>query len=124
VQLQRSNDLILLDASETLGTFMTDDIPDAERFRDSICGAIARACRGRDDCSVRIYGQMVDVLWGNGQHDAAIRLEMLWNRLASSRAFSLMCGYSMGHFYEDLTLEEIRSHHTHVIEGNDEATVA
>ena len=45
---------------------------------------------------------------------AAIRLEMFWNRLANSHDFSLLCGYSMGNFYKDATIEDICRHHTHV----------
>jgi hypothetical protein len=124
VQLQRSQDLVLLDANDTLATFMTNDIPDAERFTSRMCDVIARARQGRDGCGVRIYGQMVDILWGEGRYDAAIRLEMLWNTLAATRAFSLMCGYSMGHFYEDVSLAEIRRQHSHVIAANGEASPA
>jgi hypothetical protein len=108
VQLQRSHDLVLLDARDTLATFMTNDIPDAERFTSCMHDVIARACRGRDGCAVRIYGQMVDILWGEGRYDAAIRLEMLWTKLAATRAFSVTCGESMGHFYADVSLAEIR----------------
>jgi hypothetical protein len=124
VQLQSSQDLVLLDARDTLATFMTNDVPDAERFASSMCDVIARACRGRDGCGVRIYGQMVDILWGEGRYDAAIRVEMLWSQLAVARAFSLMCGDSMGHFYEDVSLAEIRGHHTHVIASRGDASPA
>ena len=60
---------------------------------------IEHACKGRSDCTVRIFGQMVDVLWQQEEHDAAIRLEMLWNQLAQTKSYSLLCGYAMGHFY-------------------------
>jgi hypothetical protein len=121
VQLQRSNDLILLDADETLTTFMVDGQPDAAKFNDSICEVITRACRGREDCTVRIFGQMVDVLWSNGKQDAAIRLEMLWNALARTEAFSLLCGYAMGHFYKDASIKDVCRQHTHVVSADGEA---
>jgi hypothetical protein len=120
VQLQRSDDLVLLDAEDTLSTFMMNGEPVAERFRNSMCDAIKRACRGRDDCTVRIYGQMVDVLWKSGQQKAAIHLEMLWNQLANTQAFSLLCGYAMGHFYKDAAFHEICSQHTHVVSADGE----
>lgn len=116
VQLQRSGDLVLLDAEDMLSTFMTNGDADDESFKDGMCEVIKRACRGRTDCTVRIYGQMVDLLWKDGKHKAAIHLEMLWNQLANTEAFSLMCGYAMGHFYKDAALHEICRHHTHVIE--------
>ena len=46
------------------------------------------------------YGEMVDVLWKAGQDVAAIRLEMLWNKLAAMHDFALLCGYAMGNFYK------------------------
>jgi hypothetical protein len=63
---------------------------------------------------------MVDVLWKGGQTAAAIRLEMLWNQLAQTHAFSLLCGYSMGHFYKDASRSDIRRQHTHVISDSGE----
>ena len=120
VQLQRSHDLVLLDAQETLSIFMTNGKPEAEAFKNSMCEVIKTACRGRPNCTVRIYGQMVDVLWKNGQQEAAIRLEILWNQLANTQAFSLLCGYAMGHFYKDANFQEVCRHHTHVVSADGE----
>jgi hypothetical protein len=120
VQLQRSGDLILLDGDDTLSTFMKNGMPDAAMFQDSMCEVIRRACRGREDCTVRIYGAMVDILWKNGSQDAAVRLEMLWNQLANTHAFSLLCGYAMGHFYKDANRDDVCSQHTHVVSADGE----
>jgi hypothetical protein len=115
VELQRAGDLVLLDAQGMLDTFMTNGKPDVARFMDVMCGAIEKTCRGRADCIVRVYGEMVDILWKQEQRDGAIRLEVLWNQLANSAAFSLLCGYSMGNFYKDAQFDEICHQHTHVI---------
>ena len=117
-QLLRSNDLVLLDAKDTLSTFMTNGKPDAGKFKDTMCELITRVCRGRADCTIRIYGQMVDVLWQTGKHDAAIRLEMLWNQLANTHTFSLLCGYAMGPFYKSANFADICSHHTHIVSAD------
>ena len=58
---------------------------------------------------------MVDVLWKQGQEAAAIRLEMLWNKLAMTHDFSLLCGYAMGNFYRDAGRAAIHHQHTHVL---------
>jgi hypothetical protein len=118
VELQRSGDLVLADAKEALSSFLTNGKPDAEAFKSSMCEVINRACRGRPDCTVRIYGEMVDVLWQDGQQEAAIRLETLWNQLANTEAFSLLCGYAMGHFYKDANFQEVCRHHTHVVSAD------
>ncbi|PYQ79278.1 MAG: hypothetical protein DMG01_09195 [Acidobacteria bacterium] len=122
VSLQGSGDLVLLDADETLATFMPDDGKlHAKAFENEMCNVIRKACRGRTDCTVRIYGQMVDILWKSGKHKLAIRLEVLWNQLANTHAFSLLCGYAIGSFYKDANFEEICSQHTHVVSGDGSA---
>jgi hypothetical protein len=114
VELQRSGRLQLLDAREVLGQFMIDGQPDPARFNTVMGETIARACAGRTDGKLRIFGQMVDVLWRDEQQDAAIHLEMLWNQLAHKHAFSLLCGYAMGNFYKDSNFEDICGQHSHV----------
>jgi hypothetical protein len=114
---QAGGDLLLLDADEMLATFMVDGMPDADLFFASATRAIERVCRGRESCTTRAYGEMVDVLWKAGQDVAAIRLEMLWNKLAMTDDFSLLCGYAMGNFYKDASLAEIHQHHSHVVAG-------
>jgi len=122
VQLQRSGDLTMLDAEDSLDQLMVDGMPDADRFRGLMVPAIERACRGRR-CLVRIYGQMVDVLWKNNMQAAAIRLELAWNQLAATHRFSLLCGYALGHFYYDANVSDICGQHTHVVaaDGSTEA---
>ena len=110
-----AGDLLMLDAREVLATFMEDGQPDAERFNQSVPAAIARIVRGLDKRTVRAYGEMVDLLWKDGLTTAAVRLEMLWNQLARTHDFSLLCGYSMGNFYKDAAIEDICSQHSHVV---------
>ena len=114
VELQRSEVLIMLDAHDTLTTFMIDGKPDEAKFMSGMSEVIERACKGRSDCTVRIFGQMVDVLWQQDEHEAAIRLEMLWNQLAQTKSYSLLCGYAMGQFYKDAKLEDVCAQHTRV----------
>ena len=67
---------------------------------------------------IRAYGEMVDVLWRDGNTDGAIRLEELWEELGESYAFSLLCAYAMGNFYKTTDVgafREICHRHTHVL---------
>jgi hypothetical protein len=114
---QQSGSLILLDAQNTLDLFMEDGMPDADRFEGSVGKLIGDMLEGREDrVLIRAYGEMVDVLWKKGSSDAAIRLEMLWNRLAQRFGFALLCGYSMGNFYKETKgFEAICREHTHVV---------
>jgi MEDS: MEthanogen/methylotroph, DcmR Sensory domain len=113
--VEAAGDLLLLDAREVLSTFMLDGMPDAALFKTHVSAAIERLCRGRKDCTIRAYGEMVDVLWQDGMTAAAIRLEMLWNQLAMTHDFSLLCGYAMGSFYKDAGMREICEQHSHII---------
>jgi hypothetical protein len=123
-RLDAAKDLIMVDAAEMLSRFMYDGMPDANRFNDAMIPVIEQACRGRDNCVIRAYGEMVDVLWQAGQTAAAIRLEMLWNQLAQTHSFSLLCGYSMGHFYKDVRQQEVLRQHTHLVsESGDTVTL-
>ena len=114
-EMQASGDLLVLDAREVMSTFMEDGRPDPARFHQSVPAAIAKVCAGRTDCTVRAYGEMVDLLWKDGLTTAAVRLEMLWNQLARTHDFSLLCGYSMGNFYKDAAVEDICGQHSHVV---------
>ena len=58
---------------------------------------------------------MVDVLWKQGLTESAIKLEILWNKLALKYRFALLCGYAMGNFYKQAKqLDDICAQHTHV----------
>ena len=91
--------MIFLDAREMLSTFMVGSMPDPERFKSAVGSVIERSGRRTDRPCVRAYGEMVDLLWKDGNPAAAIWLEELWNDLASTHSFSLMCTYAMGNFY-------------------------
>ena len=114
-QAKHLGDLICLDAEETLATFMAGDVPDPGAFRKNVGDAIDQALGGRLRTPVRAFGEMVDVLWKQGRPEAAIKLEILWNELAASHSFQLMCGYSMGNFYKQAQyFEQVCQQHTHV----------
>ena len=119
--LQRSGRLVLIDAHKALARFMVEGMPDRARFHAAFTRLIRRANRGRRERTVRAYGEMVDILWKDGLQVAAIRLEMLWNQLADTQNFSLLCGYSMGHFYKSGAFADICRQHTHVVSANGEA---
>ena len=119
--LKANGELTLLDADETLAAFMVDGMPDETKFAAIAANAILRACHGRTDCTVRAYGEMVDVLWKRNQSVAAIRLEMLWNKLAATKDFSLLCGYAMGNFLKETQRTEVCNQHTHLLMDDEKA---
>ena len=97
--LRRKGHFVSADARTTLESFMSGGMPDPERFRIAVGDVISRSAAERPGRRVRAYGEMVDVLWRDGNRRAAIRLEELWNDLAATHDFSLLCAYQMGNFY-------------------------
>jgi KaiC/GvpD/RAD55 family RecA-like ATPase len=112
--------LFVLDAVELLQQFLVEGMPDAERFTAVIVPILEKASAANGRGPTRAYGEMVDVLWKSGQTVAAIRLEMLWNHLAHSYDFELLCGYAMGNFYKDTAVEAICRQHTHAVSEHGE----
>jgi signal transduction histidine kinase len=113
-----SGQLIMLDAAETLATFMSGSVPDAQRFTQVVGDVLTRAVCGTSHSVTRAYGEMVDILWKEGNTEGAIRLEELWNDLAASHPFSLLCAYGMSNFTRESDspgFQAICRKHSHVI---------
>lgn len=83
--------LLILDAQELLHRFLAGDRLDGSLFRKEAEQLIGRAAKAGQP--VRIYAEMVAVLWDAGQVPLALELEALWNDLATRLPFSLLCGY-------------------------------
>ncbi len=106
--------LMEFDASELLSTFMIDGWPNKGRFNSSVGQIVQEAAR---QGPVRIYGEMVALLWAQGKPRAAIHLEELWNDLTARHAFSLLCGYPNAAFPNqdnDDSFLQVCNVHTHV----------
>jgi hypothetical protein len=124
---RRSGSLLLLDAEDTLGQFMVGDAPDPDLFEQNVGRLIQQMVDGRGRPLIRAYGEMVDVLWKQGRPEAAIKLEILWNKLAMKFRFALLCGYAMGNFYKQARhLDEVCAQHTQIIphDTNDAKVIA
>ena len=114
--------LTMLDAQETLLRFMVGNEPDAERFYSVLGEALQNSRAQRSQARVRVFGEMVDLLWRGGNRAAAIRLEELWNELARLHSFTLLCAYAMGNFYmpgDGEPFDKVCGRHSHVIPGNE-----
>ena len=88
----QSGRLTVLDATDTAALVGRVDALGSERFDRSI-GALVRQLSSRAR-SLRVYGEVVDVLAERGDLDAALRLEALWNALIAHVPMALLCGYS------------------------------
>jgi excisionase family DNA binding protein len=105
-----------LDAGDTLAQFMGDELPDRDRFNETLNAVLDRATApGR---RIRVFGEMVALLAKQGNHVGAIKLETLWNELLQQRPFTLYCAYPIEHFSGDEhadTLHDVVGTHGGVI---------
>jgi PAS domain S-box-containing protein len=98
---------VVLDATETLPKFMVNGSVDDQRFND-IIGGVLRQVRSAVDGKERriaVFGELVALLWAEGKPQMAIRVEQLWNDLAESHSFSLLCAYPMTGFHNETHTE-------------------
>lgn len=94
--LRRQGHYVALDAQETLSKFMIGTLPDERRFLEVLGDVLQQV--GQRRRGVRAFGEMVAVLWEQGNSAGAIRLEQLWNELMRDHSFSLFCAYPMHGF--------------------------
>lgn len=113
--------LVVLDAAHTLSKIMVRGKPDWERVESTILRAIETLeiapCR-----RIRTFGEMVGLLWEQGEYSAAIELEAHWNRLLRSVPASLLCAYPIdvfGREFQASSIHAILCDHTAVVAAHD-----
>ena len=106
---------IALDANDALARFMVNHWPDEQLFVDFVTGLLQRARANGN--RVRAFGEMVALLWANGDAGATVRLEHLWQQFCQSQSFSLFCAYPKAGFTKDpsKSLAEICEAHSRII---------
>ncbi len=108
---------IWLDATEVMSKLMVAGMPEPGRFAEIVGSVIAQAVQRQPH--VRVFGEIVALLWTEGNQAAAIRLEELWNDLHNQfPVFSLFCAYPLHSFDEQTTAREfleICQQHSHII---------
>ena len=107
-----------IDAAGLLDEVIVDGVPHAERFRRTLGAAIDRA--GAEQRRVRVFGEAVALLWEDGEVAAAIALEELWNQLAETHDFALLCAYPLSAVTDDAgaaAFERVCDQHCRVIPG-------
>ena len=110
------DDLLLLDARDTLQQFMVNDELDEARFFDLLGNIIVQATQGGTR-KLHAFGEMVALLCADGRPQTALQLEHLWNQLARQHDFSLLCAYPVAAFAAEEhahTFDAICSAHSHV----------
>lgn len=116
--LEEAGSLVMMDAATLLGSILVNGTPDPVRFQ-SVVGFAVESMGATRTSAVRIYDEMVDLLWKQDRPQAAIRLEMLWDRLTVARRCSLLCGHAVGHFCPGGgSRQSLCAQHSHILAGN------
>jgi DNA-binding NarL/FixJ family response regulator len=92
---------IPLDAAETLSTVMVNDQPDPVRFQKAVSDIIMAAAKAAKGERPRVVacGECAPLLWAQGNAEAAIRVEHLWDEIAKRYDLDTLCGYPLGGFH-------------------------
>jgi hypothetical protein len=112
--LLRFGQLVRIDAATLLSRFMVDGLPDPARFKAAAGEALEQARQAGRFRRVRIYGEMVDLLWRDNLR-AAVRLESLWNELLATRPATLFCAYGVGRGAPERLHPALCALHAHLI---------
>jgi MEDS: MEthanogen/methylotroph, DcmR Sensory domain len=106
---------IALDARSILATFMSEGRPDQQRFHQNMGLLVRQASAGGK--AVRVFGDLAALLAQEGQWDAVIQVEELWNELSRQHSFTLFCACPLAAFSDgscDKAL--VCALHSHVIQ--------
>lgn len=100
---------IALDAAEALSPCMVNGIFNSVQFLQSFENLMLKTAAAVQGTHPRVafFGECVDLLWKQGNEEAAIQAEKLGNQLAARYAIDILCGYSMG-VHTDVEKEAIQ----------------
>jgi len=115
---------IAFDAAELLSMFMVAGAPHPGLFQEVVGSVLARA--SANDRAVKVYGEMVALLWADGDVTSTIALEDMWNDLAAEHRFALLCAYPLQDFDADAraAFKRICTQHSGVIPAEDYSLAA
>ncbi len=117
--------VIVADADATLARFYRDGAIDVDGFEAEVNHLFALAKQASLTGRVRVYGEMVDILWQRGERSLAIELEDRWNDLRVREPFTLLCAYRAEAFADEpRRLSEVCAVHTAVVGQSSRSTEA
>lgn len=108
--------LVMADASQWLQRCMLNDQPDPARFNDLVAGTLLMLGYGQR--KVHVYAETAALLCAQGLFEEAVRIEHVWNALAASHRFDLLCGFPIdlfNHADHATDVERIRQAHTYTV---------
>jgi hypothetical protein len=117
--------MMVVDAEEWLSRFIRDGMPDPPTFLGMAEDAVARARAGGRYPRVRLWGEMVNILWERGNVAASMKLEELYDQYVGKRhGVATMCAFLMDNFNSDIharMVPRLGTTHSHLIPVEDYA---
>lgn len=86
-----SGQLRIMDANLAVSAVVVDGLPQWHRVNESASSIIENSLRRFG--ALRVYGEMVDLLWERGNRVGAAMLETHWNALAHQYPIDRLCVY-------------------------------
>jgi hypothetical protein len=121
---QERGQLSVVDADTLLPQFMRNAMPDAPVFLGLAADVIARARGAGEYPKVRWWGEMVNILWEQGNTAASMTLEDQFDRLAHDHDIAIFCSFVMDNFDGEVhtrMLPRLGENHSHLIPVEDYA---
>lgn len=113
-RLESTARLTCVAAESLMATFIFDGIIDEHEFKTRIGKLISHAKAASPIGQVRVFGEMVNVLWlENGI--ATQRLEELWNDVIKLHSVPLLCAYALGGTRPDTVPESLLACHSEAV---------
>src|SRR5262249_61982220 len=95
--------MTVLDAEELLSRFMRDGMPDPPIFLGLVADVVRDARAGGRYRTVRLWGEMVNVLWERGNVAASMKLEELYDQyVAKKLGVTTVCAFLMDNFNPEI----------------------
>ncbi len=112
---------IPIDAHQMLSSFMNRGWPNEEQLLELVSGLLDRG--KLHNRKIRVFGEMVALLWAQGSKEAAVQLEQLWGKICGQYSLSLFCAYPKHGFTEDInaSMTHIYCAHSKMIDGSQKA---
>lgn len=99
---ERTVAILFMDAGDVLAKVMVNEWPDEALFMGTVGEFLKPLSQERP---LRVFGEMVALLWAQQKHRAALRLEELWNKLIEHQPLSLLCAYCITGFHGKTSCE-------------------
>jgi len=112
---------ISIDVREALASFMVDNQPDPKQLENIVSHLVKTASKAPNGATRRVLacGECAPLLWMQGNLEAALRVEELWEAFSHQFGLRTLCGYVSGNLQgqEDQRLfRKICSVHSMVIQ--------